>query len=137
VSPNGRWIAYQSSEIGEIYVRPFPNVTAGRWQVVPSGAKWPVWSRDGRELYFVTTRGGIWAMGIEVAETPQWSSPKPLFAASYVGFPGLAGPRNYDLSPDGQRFLVIKEGAAAQQQSSELIVVEHWIEELKRLVPTK
>ena len=136
VSPDGRWIAYHASEIGEIYVRPFPNVDAGRWQLVPSGAKWPVWSRDGRELYYVTTRGGITAMGIETKETPQWSSPKLLFDTTYVGFQGLAGPRNYDLSPDGRRFLVIKEGAAAQP-SSELIVVEHWIEELKRLLPTK
>ena len=109
ISPNGRWIAYHSSEIGEIYVRPFPNVADGRWQIVASGGKWPLWSRDGTELFYLTGPG-ISSVQVEPTPSFQWSSPKHLLDAAYVGFPGLAGPRNYDLSPDGKRFLVIKEG---------------------------
>jgi Tol biopolymer transport system component len=132
VSPDGRWIAYDDG--GFISVRPFPNVAAGRWQVSAPGSKWPLWSRDGRELFYLSGRA---LMSIPVqpsAQTFQWAAASKVFEGSYAGFPGPAGPRNYDVAPDGQRFLVIKDSAA--DQSATVIVVQNWLEELKRLVPT-
>jgi serine/threonine-protein kinase len=134
ISPDGRWIAYHASEVGEIYVRPFPNVADGRWQVVPSGAKWPLWSRDGTELFYVSG-SSIMSVAVEGHPAFQWSSPKRLFDASYSGFAGLAGPRNYDLSPDGKRFLVIKDSGLERAPAREFLVVENWFEELNRLAP--
>jgi Tol biopolymer transport system component len=56
ISPDSRWLAYQSNESGrdEIYVVPFPNVTAGKWQVSASGGMWPLWARNGQELFYVS-----------------------------------------------------------------------------------
>ena len=135
VSPDSRWIAYHASESGEIYVRPFPNVADGRWQVVPSGAKWPLWSRDGKELFFVSGTS-IMSVAVEGGPTFEWNSPSRLFDVSgYSGFAGLAGPRNYDLSPDGKRFLVIKDSGLDRAQTREFVVVENWFDELNRLAP--
>jgi Tol biopolymer transport system component len=132
ISPDGRWLAYHSSEVGEIYVRPFPNVADGKWQLVTNGAKWPLWSREGKELFYVAARG-IMSIAVDTSQqTLHWESPKLLFEASYSSFPGLAGPRNYDQAPDG-RFLVIKESQGTSPGS--LVVVKNWFDEVKRLAP--
>jgi Tol biopolymer transport system component len=134
ISPDGRWLAYHSSEAGEIYVRPFPNVADGKWQLVTKGAKWPLWSRDGKELFYVTGRG-IMSMAVDTSQqTFHWGSPALLFEASYSSFPGLAGPRNYDQAPDG-RFLVIKESQGTTPGA--LVVVKNWFDEIKRLAPSR
>ncbi|MBI4887902.1 MAG: PD40 domain-containing protein, partial [Acidobacteria bacterium] len=135
VSPDGRWLAYQSDESGrtEIYVRPFPNVDGGKWQVSAAGGTRPLWSRDGRELFYWTGTRGVMAVPVQAGTT--FAAGR---AAVVVG-PAFLAPnagRNYDVSPDGRRFLMIKqatgEGAAAPVQ---LVVVQNWLEELKRLVP--
>jgi eukaryotic-like serine/threonine-protein kinase len=132
ISPDGRWLAYHASEVGEIYVRPFPNVADGKWQLVTKGAKWPLWSRDGKELFYVAARG-IMSILVDTS-TPafHWGTPTLLVEASYSSFPGLAGPRNYDQAPDG-RFLVIKESQATTPAA--LVVVKNWFEEIRRLAP--
>jgi serine/threonine-protein kinase len=132
VSPDGRWIAYDHDD--SIYVRPFPNVAAGGWQVSPPGTKWPVWSRDGRALFYAS---GQSLMSIPVqptAQTFQWGAGSKVLEGSYADFSVRGFPRNYDVSPDGQRFLVLKDDTA--DESPNVIVVENWVEELKRLVPT-
>jgi Tol biopolymer transport system component len=132
ISPDGRWLGYHSSEVGEIYVRPFPNVADGKWQLVTKGAKWPLWSRDGKELFYVTARG-IMSIAVDTSQpTFHWESPTLLFEASYSSFPGLAGPRNYDQAPDG-RFLVIKESQGTSPGA--LVIVKNWFDEIKRLGP--
>ena len=69
--------------MGEIYVRPFPNVADGKWQLVTRGAKWPLWSRDGKELFYVTARG-IMSIPVDTSQpTFHWDSPTLLFEASY------------------------------------------------------
>jgi len=132
ISPDGHWLAYHSSEAGEIYVRPFPNVADGKWQLVTKGAKWPLWSRDGKELFYVTARG-IMSIAVDTSQpTFHWESPTLLFEASYSAFPGLAGPRNYDQASDG-RFLVIKERQGTSPGA--LVIVKNWFDEIKRLAP--
>jgi eukaryotic-like serine/threonine-protein kinase len=134
VSPNGRWMVYQSDQSGrdEVYVRPFPRVDAGRWQVSTNGGTRPVWSRDGRELFYIAADGTMMAVAVspDTAFTP--STPTKLFSAQYV-LPSLA--RHYDVAPDG-RFLVIKAAAGnGAADAGRLVVVENWLEELNARVP--
>ena len=138
VSPDGRWLAYQSNESGqvEIYVRPFPNVNTGRWQISTRGGTRAQWSRDGRELFFYVgagTRGTLMAVPVESGSTFRAGVPRMLFEGNYPA-PNIPGGL-YDVSRDGQRFLMIK-GDDAEAAPRTLTVVQHWLEELKRLVPT-
>jgi Tol biopolymer transport system component len=139
VSPDGRWLAYEANDSGrfEIYVRPFPDVNSGRWVVSTTGGTRPTWARSGQELIYVSSVGAV--MGVSVAQGPSWAATTPslLVKEGYFTIPGWWG-RSYDISPDGQRFLMIKEGGAdGTAAPPSLIVVQHWVEELKRLVPTK
>jgi serine/threonine-protein kinase len=138
VSPDGRWLAYESDESGqlEVYVRPFPKVDAGRWQVSTGGGTQPAWARSGRELFY---RSGDAVLSVPVETSASFVARNPvvLFKGQYA--PTLGG-RNYDVSPDGRRFLMLKvaaAGASAQTPPARFTVVENWFEELKRLVPTK
>jgi serine/threonine-protein kinase len=138
VSPDGRWLAYQSNRSGavEIYVRPFPNVGDGQWQVSNGGGTQARWARSGRELFYRSTDGALMAVPVNARGT-MWSAgtPMKLFEGRYHnGFDG-----GYDVSPDDQRFLMLKEGVGTGQTdtAATLIVVLNWVEELKRLVPTK
>ena len=142
VSPDGRWIAYQSNESGRwaVYVRPYPNVEDGKWQV-PGGTGFsPVWSPDGRELFFVAAGPeGRVMMAVEYAADPTFtpSRPRRLFALpSRVDVGGIL--RQWDISPDGRRFLMVKdeEGAAdPRERLSELAYVGNWFTELVERVP--
>ena len=137
LSPDGRWLAYQSDESGQnqIYVQPFPDLNAGRWQVSPTGGREPAWSRNGRELFYLDGEGAL--VTIPIQTQPVFSAGKPttLFDAPY--FP-VTGTRRYEVTADGQRFLFIKDNAdqAAVSATPSLVVIQNWQEELKRLVPT-
>jgi len=146
ISPDGRWLAYQSNESrqDEIYVRPYPDVNSGRWQVSTMGGTQPLWARSGRELFYVAPDGGLMRVAVERGPArPQsggqaWrtGTPAKLFDSTYAwAISGLIG-RSYDISADGRRFLAIKPPAAEQTGApTNLIVVQNWFEELKRLAP--
>jgi serine/threonine-protein kinase len=131
-SPDGRWIAYVSDESGrpEIYVQPYPG-PGGKWQISTDGGIEPVWNSNGRELFY---RIGNRMMAVPVTSQPTFSAGRPtmLFEGEYLAsiFP-LAG-ITYDVTRDGQRFLMVKEQAAPPARIN---VVVNWFEELKRLVP--
>ena len=80
ISPDGRWMAYMSNESGklEIYVRPFPELNKGRWQVSTSSGDTPLWSHDGRELFY---RNGdsVMAVEVEAGQTFKCGKPDTLF----------------------------------------------------------
>jgi Tol biopolymer transport system component len=138
VSPDGRWIAYVSNESGqvEVYVRPFPNVDDGRWQISRDGGFSPVWAPTGQELFFRRLNLEMMVVAVETEPTFSHSNPEVMFAAPYrAGLPGRARP--FDLSPDGERFLMIKEDAAGDEPAVEphIVFVENWFEELKARVP--
>jgi serine/threonine-protein kinase len=140
VSPDGHWLAYESNSSGqfEIYVRPFPSVGAGQWQVSNAGGVQALWARSGRELFYLAPDGALLTVPVEPRGTT-WGAgtATKLFAGRY--FTGADSSRQYEVSPDGQRFLMIKEAGATNQTATppQVIVVQHWTEELKRLVPTK
>jgi serine/threonine-protein kinase len=131
-SPDGRWIAYTSDESGqyEVYVQPWPS-TGGKWQVsrTAGGNEEPVWSKDGRELFY---RNGRRWMAVPISALPAFSAgpPQLLFQGDYLNVSGL----EYGVSSDGKRFLVLQP--ADTSPPTELCVVVNWFEELKRLVPT-
>ena len=137
LSPDGHWLAYQSDESGQnqIWVRPFPNVDGGHWQISSSGGITPVWARNGRELFYLDGNNAVTSVPIQTTPTFSAGSPTKLFDGRYVGSPFW---RTYDVSPDGRRFLMIKDNAAHDQASApaNIVVVLNWLEELKQRVPT-
>jgi serine/threonine-protein kinase len=138
ISSTGRWLAYQSNISGrdEVWVRPYPNTESGRWQVSTNGGQMPLWSRDGRELFYMSLDGAL--MGVQVKDTGStWAatSPSKILEPGYWSSGVLIG-RQYDVSPDGKRFLVVTPPTDAGDPP-ELIVMQHWDDELKALVPSK
>jgi serine/threonine-protein kinase len=136
VSSDGRWLAYQADESGrfEIWVRPYPDVNTGRWQVSTAGGTRPLWARNGQELFYVSPAGALMRVG--VGRGPSWAGTAPTLLVK-EGYYTMDPGRTYDIARDGQRLLMIKEGIAEQTATpASLIVVQHWVEELKRLVPT-
>jgi Tol biopolymer transport system component len=132
-SSDGRWLAYVSDEASQlqVYVRPYPALDR-RWQVSTEGGTAPVWSRNGRELFY---RNGNKMMVVEVAAAGtelHLSRPRFLFEQSYA-FGQTITIANYDVSADGQRFLMIKDDPG----SGRLNVVLNWQEELRRLGTAK
>jgi len=134
-SPDGRWLAYVSDESGrdEIYVQPYPG-PGGKWQISTEGGTEPVWNRNGRELFY---RSGDKMMAVDIATQPSFAAGKPrmLFQGHYVPT-GIKMPY-YDVSPDGERFLMLKPIEQAEPAPTQINVVLNWTEELKRLVPTE
>jgi serine/threonine-protein kinase len=145
VSPDGRWLAYDSNESGrsEVYVRPFPNVDGGRWQVSRDGGTRPVWARDGRDLFYLVRDGAdavFMSVRVESGQTWTTGTVTRLFAGRYFADDAFGGPgqgRTYDVGADG-RFLMLRDASPSESAgpTTRLIVVQHWDEELKRLVPT-
>jgi Tol biopolymer transport system component/predicted Ser/Thr protein kinase len=125
-SPDGRWLAYQSDESGrpEIYVQPFPG-PGGKWQISTEGGGGPLWARNGRELFY---SNGSQMMTVDIKTEPTFTAGKPrlLFEGQYVA---------YDVSQDGQRFLMV-QAVEPEQPATQINLVLNWFEELKRLVPT-
>jgi len=150
ISPDGRWMAYTSNESGrnEIYVRPFPEVEEGRWQVSTSGGDSPLWSPDSRELFY---RNGDAIIAVSVKTDPVFSLgvPKVLFQGNYISYfdkQSIVLEFNpWDVSPDGKRFLMMKlqragdDRYAAMEELAprKIIIVTNWFQELKRLVPAQ
>ena len=81
VSPDGRWLAYEANDSGqfEIYVRPFPDVNSGRWQVSTGGGTRPLWAPNGQELFYVSPAGALMRVGVE--RGPSWAATTPTTAA--------------------------------------------------------
>jgi len=131
LSPDGRWLAYVGNGTGrpEVYLSPYPGVTAGRRQVSIAGGDEPRWTRRGRELVF---RNGRKMMAASLDPvTGALGSPALLFERPY----DVAGEGTYDVTADGERFLMFRPPAAGAPRK--IIVVTNWFEELKARVGTR
>ncbi len=141
VSPDGQWLAYQSDESGrnEVYVRPFPDVDTGRRQISTGGGESPLWSRDGGELFYYVdgpgaTADAVMAVSVESGSVFTPGAPDMLFQGNYLA-PNARG-SFYDVSLDGQRFLMIVAARVVSEGvSPQIIIVQNWFEELRRLAP--
>jgi Tol biopolymer transport system component len=142
VSPDGRWLAYTAREAGggaEVFVRPFPNVDAGRWRISTDGGEAPLWSRDGKQVFFIS-RGRAMSVPVETAPTFRPGTPALMFELPpFYSSAMIRTSRQWDIAPDGERFLIVSPGEAATDDhaQSRIVVVLNWYEELKRLVPTR
>jgi serine/threonine-protein kinase len=135
-SPDGGWIAYSSDETGqdEVYVQRYPEL-GDRETISTDGGQEPLWSPAGRELFYRGPRG-MMVVPVETDPTFRAGDPEVLFDQQYY-FNGRR--RTYDLDPDGQRFLMVKEGGGtddAEGPAARAILIQNWTEELTRLVPT-
>jgi eukaryotic-like serine/threonine-protein kinase len=132
LSPDGRWLAYQSNESGryEVYVRPFPGVDGGKWLVSrAAGTRSPVWSKDGRELFYIDdVRRELVAVPITTSPELTAGVPRALFRLPDDAY-------LIHFITDGQRFLVARRSAALAPRHRPLIVTENWTQELRQLVP--
>jgi serine/threonine-protein kinase len=129
ISPDGQWIAYQSSGSGrsEIYVHPFPDTAAFRRQV-RLGTR-PLWSPHSRELFYLDADRTLMSVRVETKPTLSFGNPVKILD----NVRAIAAPRSYDISPDGKRFLVLKDPPSASQSIRHLDVVLNWTEDLRRL----
>jgi len=143
-SPDGRWLAYVSNESGrhEVYVQPYPG-PGERHLISTRGGEQPAWNANGRELFYVqgggyAPGGPITLMSVRIATTPtfQAGTPEPLFENSYLR---IGWGRSYDVAPpDGRRYLLAyRKEPPPPLPPAQMVLVQHWLEELQRLVPTK
>jgi serine/threonine protein kinase len=109
----------------------------GRWQVSTAGGTRPAWALSGREMFYAAPTGALMRVGVERAPSWEATTPTLLVKEGYFTVPGGNRGRTYDISPDGQRFLMIKEGGSEQAAVPQIIVAQNWDQELKRLVPTR
>ena len=132
IAPNGRWLAYTSNESGrtEVYLSPYPAVTSARRQVSAEGASNPRWTKAGRELVY---RNGRRVMAVSVDPVSgQLGSPVELFHGDFATDGNTS---SYDVTPDGERFLMLRRAAGAEPH--QVIIVTNWFTELRRLVPQR
>jgi serine/threonine-protein kinase len=128
ISPDGRYIAYQSNESGqfEVYVRPYPRTNDGRWQISVAGGGSPAWARTGRELLFFDAAGALMSAAVETMPAFMAGRPSKILDAQRYNSSFLS----FDVAPDG-RFLMLKDHVV----NPNLVVVLNWHEEVKRLAP--
>ncbi|MDX1494415.1 MAG: protein kinase, partial [Longimicrobiales bacterium] len=139
LSRDGRWLAYVSNETGrqEIFVRPFPNVDDGKWQITTEGGVSPLWAHNGEELFFYEPR----ARQLKVAEFTTTSTgfrrgrvrtlfdiPQPVYVS------GQGNHDFFDVTPDDERFLMVRV-FGLEDEDRRLVLVQNFDEELKRVVP--
>jgi len=148
ISPDGQWMAYTSDKYGknEIYVRPFPEVDkGGPWQISTDGGNSPLWSPNGRELFY---RNGDEVISIAVETEPTFKVGRSeiLFRGTYTSLTSTVSPAQelhpWDIHPDGKRFLMMKDvtytaETAAEETPRKINIVLNWFEELKERVPVE
>lgn len=149
VSPDGNWVAYWSQfsadvRTSQVFVESFPG-RGNKLQISTNGGLWPLWSPDGTKLYYTEINfdnGNTKMMMVPVKTEPEFEAGKPvvLFEGSYLV--GPAAGRQYDITPDGERFVMIafgrttgKEEEGGITRNREIVIVENWFEEIKRLAP--
>jgi serine/threonine-protein kinase len=130
LSPDGHWVAYTSNESGtnEVYVRPFPEVGGGRWQVSNGGGSQPVWSPDGHELYFLNAGARLAATRVETTPTFASGVPTVLFDASNYVLDAFH--QSYDVTPDGKYFIFSSARRQGAGHGPQLVWAEHWFTDL-------
>jgi Tol biopolymer transport system component/tRNA A-37 threonylcarbamoyl transferase component Bud32 len=133
ISPDGRWLAYESNETGktEIYLRPFPDTQRAKWQVSNGGAAAPLWARNGRELFFVTRERDLMAVSVTAGAEPQLGPARRLFRLDeklLMSNQEFYTP--FDVAPDG-RFLMARDVTPPHVLETRLVVVENWFTELR------
>jgi serine/threonine-protein kinase len=137
LSPDGRWLAYESDETGrtEVYIRPFPNTEGGKWQVSLNGGQAPLWAHSSRELFFVDGARNMVATPVGTGTPLQLGERRLLFRLDpdiYLG--NLEHYTPFDISPDDRRFIMARQLRGESEPAQNFLLVENWFEELKAKV---
>jgi serine/threonine-protein kinase len=134
LSPDGKWMAYESDLTGrsEVYVRPFPDVETGQWPVSTGGGTEPLWSSKSGEIFYVSADQKLMSVRVSTANGFVADKPTALFDTKAYYFGGQG--RNYDAAADGQRFVMVKEPPSIAVRSLPITVVLNWVEELRAKV---
>ena len=137
LSPDGKWLAYASDETGrfEVFVRPFPDAPSAKWQVSTDGGSSPHWSARGNELFYLDAANVMQAAHLTTKPTFTIRSKERLFSAS--GYFVSPWSQAYDVTSDGQRFLMLRVGSAAGAESSSLVLVENFLTDLQQRMTTR
>jgi hypothetical protein len=132
-SPDGRWIAYSSDESNrwEVYVVDYPD-RSKKVQVSSQGGSEPLWSKNGKQLFY---RGQDQVWVVDVRTDGGFATSKPRLLIERPGYSPASAIRGYDLSQDGQRFLMVKVEQRKPTPVTEMILVQNWFEELKQKLP--
>jgi serine/threonine protein kinase len=133
LSPDCRWLAYASDESNtdEVYVRPFPG-PGMKFQISSGGGNQPLWARNGKQLFY-RWLDRVWV--VDVQTEGGFATSKPRLVFEQPGYASGNPIRNYDLSLDGQKFLMVKSEPRKATPVTEMTLIQDWFEELKRLVP--
>jgi Tol biopolymer transport system component len=137
LSPDGRWLAYTSDESGqpEVYVRPFPATSEGRWQVSNGGGSFPRWAHSGRELFFESA-GDFMVAAVIPGATFASSEPKRLFGGMGTLFVRSSSVPYWDVARDDQHFLMMKVGTTTSA-TNQIVAIDNWLGELEARMGTK
>jgi serine/threonine-protein kinase len=137
LSPDGRWLAYESTETGrnEIYVRPFPNVDDGKWLVSTGGGINPRWAHSGQELFYVNGDGEMVTAQLRTDEAFRVGERRTLFSVNELFLFSQANYAGYSVAPDDQAFVMVQFGGGGDAATPRaLVVVENFFEELEEKV---
>jgi serine/threonine-protein kinase len=137
LSPDGRWLAYESTETGrdEIYVRPYPNVADGKWQISTQGGINPVWARNGREIFFVSQSREMTVAALELTSEVEVVSRDELFNVNQLGLDARANYAGWDVDLDDQSLIMIQFGGGSGDRPNEFVLVQNWLEEVSGRLP--
>jgi eukaryotic-like serine/threonine-protein kinase len=137
LSPDGKWLAYASDETGrfEVFVRPFPDAQSAKWQVSSDGGTSPHWSAQGNELFYLDGANAMQAARVTTRPTFGIVSKERLFSAS--GYYISPWSQAYDVTPDGQRFLMLRVASATAAAPVSLVLVENFLTELRQRMATR
>ena len=138
LSPDGRWLAYSSDESGtfQVYVRAFPD-KGGKWQISNGGGTYPMWPRNGHELFFETLDNHIMAAAYTVTGDTFVADKVRMWSDKQLGG-SSNNVKNIDLAPDGKRIVALMpaaEAKGAQEAQNHVVFLENFFDELRRKVP--
>jgi Tol biopolymer transport system component len=140
-SPDGRWIVYVSNDAGapQLFAQPFPP-TGAKYQITTTGAVSPLWSPDGKQIFYIGAYGDtrqLWSVDVHTQPSLGFANPTKLPIDKIVPRNNMVRP--YDITPDGKQFLIVYRDSSTPDQPTQqqIRITLNWFDELKRRMPVR